>query len=188
MILLVKKIAIIMGGQTDVERDQQVELFRDPAGPQYLISSRAGGEGINLQFSHRLVHLDVPWNPMEMEQRVGRVHRFGSRETILVDTIVVRDSRETQAWRVARERLTTIATTLVAADRFETVFSRVMCLIPPEELQTVLINSPASPLAEAEVQRLSSLVDSGFRNWQTFHDRYAANQRQIVGFNGAAVG
>lgn len=171
--------AIIIGGQTDAERDQQVALFRDPEGPQYLISSRAGGEGINLQFSRRLVHLDVPWNPMEMEQRVGRVHRFGSRETILVDTIVVRDSRETQAWRVARERLTTIATTLVAADRFETVFSRVMCLIPPEELQTVLINSPASPLEEAEVQRLSSLVDTGFRNWQTFHDRYAANQRQI---------
>jgi hypothetical protein len=116
---------------------------------------------------------------MEMEQRVGRVHRFGSRETILVDTIVVRDSRETQAWSVARERLTSIAHTLVAPDRFETVFSRVMCLIPPEELQTVLINSPASPLADIEVQRLSSLVDSGFRDWQSFHGRYAANQRQI---------
>lgn len=171
--------AIIIGGQTDPERDQQVARFKDPQGPQFLISSRAGGEGINLQFSRRLVHLDVPWNPMEMEQRVGRVHRFGSRETILVDTIVVRDSRETQAWSVARERLTAIAQTLVAPDRFETVFSRVMCLIPPEELQTVLINSPASPLADTEVQRLSSLVDSGFRDWQSFHDRYAANQRQI---------
>ncbi len=171
--------AIIIGGQSDTERDQQVARFRDLNGPRFLISSRAGGEGINLQFSRRLVHLDVPWNPMEMEQRVGRVHRFGSRETILVDTIVVRDSRETQAWRIARDRLVSIASTLVAPDRFETVFSRVMCLIPPEELQTVLINSPASPLADAEVQHLSSLVDSGFRNWQTFHDRYAANQRQI---------
>ncbi|MEX2490519.1 MAG: helicase-related protein [Nitrospirales bacterium] len=173
-----KRPAIIMGGQTDAERDQQVACFRDPAGPQFLLSSRAGGEGINLQFSRRLVHLDVPWNPMEMEQRVGRVHRFGSRETILVDTIVTRDSRETHAWSVAREKLTAIAST-VARDRFETVFSRVMCLIPPEELQTVLIHSPASPLAEDEVQRLSSLVESGFRDWQTFHDRYAANQRQI---------
>jgi hypothetical protein len=116
---------------------------------------------------------------MEMEQRVGRVHRFGSRDTILVDTIVVRDSREAQAWRVARERLREIASTLGSGDRFETVFSRVMCLIPPEELQTVLINSPASPLDDAEVTRLSTLVDSGFRNWQAFHDRYAANQRQV---------
>lgn len=171
--------AIIVGGQTDAERDLQVARFRDPAGPQFLISSRAGGEGINLQVSRRLVHLDVPWNPMEMEQRVGRVHRFGSRGTILVDTIVVRDSRETHAWNVARERLTTVAQTLVAPDRFETVFSRVMCLIPPEELQTLLINSPASPLAEIEVQRLSSLVDSGFRDWQAFHDRYAENQKLI---------
>lgn len=171
--------AIIIGGQSDAERDQQVARFKDSQGPQFLISSRAGGEGINLQFSRRLVHLDVPWNPMEMEQRVGRVHRFGSRETILVDTIVVRDSRETHAWSVARERLRSIAQTLVAPDRFETVFSRVMCLIPPEELQTVLINSPASPLAETEVQHLASLVDSGFRDWQSFHDRYAANQREI---------
>lgn len=171
--------AIIIGGQSDAERDQQVSRFREKSGPRFLISSRAGGEGINLQFSRRLVHLDVPWNPMEMEQRVGRVHRFGSRETILVDTLVVRDSRETQAWKVARDRLTAIAASLVSEDRFETVFSRVMCLIPPEELQTVLINSPASPLAEAEVQRLSSLVDSGFRNWQSFHDRYAENQRRI---------
>lgn len=171
--------SIIMGGQTDAERDQQVARFKEQGGPQFLISSRAGGEGINLQFSRRLVHLDVPWNPMEMEQRVGRVHRFGSKQTILVDTMVVRDSRETHAWGVARERLKTIAQTLVASDRFETVFSRVMCLIPPEELQTVLINSSASPLAETDVQRLSSLIDSGFREWQNFHDRYAANQRQL---------
>lgn len=174
-----RRPAIIIGGQSDAERDQQVAQFRNPEGPQFLISSRAGGEGINLQFSRRLVHLDVPWNPMEMEQRVGRVHRFGSRETILVDTIVVRDSRETQAWAVARERLNSVAQALVAPDRFETVFSRVMCLIPPEELQTVLINSPASPLEESEVQRLSALVDSGFRDWQSFHERYAANQSQI---------
>lgn len=173
------KPAIVIGGQSDAERDAQVERFRSSSGPRFLISSRAGGEGINLQFSRRLVHLDVPWNPMEMEQRVGRVHRFGSRETILVDTIVVRDSRETQAWNVARQRLEDIARTLVAPDRFESVFSRVMCLIPPEELQTVLIDRPIVPLDENEVRRLSALVDSGFRDWQNFHQRYAANQRAI---------
>ena len=171
--------AIIIGGQSDTERDQQVARFKDPGGPRFLISSRAGGEGINLQFSRRLVHLDVPWNPMEMEQRVGRVHRFGSKQTILVDTIVVRDSRETHAWHVARERLLTIAQTLVSPDRFDAVFSRVMCLIPPEELQSVLISSPASPLGDGEIQRLSSMVDSGFRDWQSFHEKYSANQRTI---------
>lgn len=171
--------AIIIGGQSDADRNQQVKRFKDPDGPQFLISSRAGGEGINLQFSRRLVHLDVPWNPMEMEQRVGRVHRFGSRKTVLVDTLVVCDSRETEAWNVARERLTAVASALVSPERFETVFSRVMCLIPPEELQSVLINSPASPLADADIQQLSALVDSGFQSWQRFHEKYAANQRQV---------
>ncbi|MGE0386213.1 MAG: helicase-related protein [Gammaproteobacteria bacterium] len=171
--------AIIMGGQTEAERDREVDRFRQADGPQFLVSSRAGGEGINLQNSRRLVHLDVPWNPMEMEQRVGRVHRFGSRETIQVDTIVVRDSRETHAWAVARERLATVAQTLVAPERFETVFSRVMCLIPPDELQTVLINGPVSPLAESDIKCLSALIDAGFRDWQSFHERYAANQREI---------
>lgn len=171
--------AIIIGGQTDVERDQQVARFRDPAGPQFLVSSRAGGEGINLQFARRLVHLDVPWNPMEMEQRVGRVHRFGSLATVIVDTLVVRDSRETHAWRVARERLLSVAQTLVAPERFDAVFSRVMCLIPPEDLQSVLIGGTVGPLGDVEVQQLTRLIDAGFQEWRGFHERFAENQRQI---------
>jgi superfamily II DNA or RNA helicase len=175
--------AIIIGGQTEPEREKLVSSFRRSNGPQFLISSRAGGEGFNLQVARRLVHLDVPWNPMEMEQRVGRVHRFGSRHTILVDTLVVGGSRETHAWAVARERLNHIANTLVAADRFEALFSRVMCLIPPEELQTVLIQAPTTPLGAADVSQLSTLVDSGFQQWQEFHDRFAENQRTIRSLN-----
>ena len=54
---------------------------------------------------------------MDLEQRVGRVHRFGSRQTILVDTVVVKDSREAHAYRV-RQKLEMIASTLVERDRF----------------------------------------------------------------------
>ena len=174
---------IIIGGQSEAEREKLVTSFRRPDGPRCLISSRAGGEGFNLQVARRLVHLDVPWNPMEREQRVGRVHRFGSRHTILVDTLVVRGSRETHAWSVARERLNHIALTLVSADRFEALFSRVMCLIPPDELQTVLIQAPTAPLADADVSRLSTLVDSGFQQWQEFHDRFSENQKTIRSLN-----
>src|SRR5262249_32285364 len=93
--------SIIIGGQDDSKRAQEVEAFKRLNGPQYLVSSRAGGEGINLQVARRLVHIDVPWNPMDLEQRVGRIHRFGSRETIIVDTVVVQDSREADAYRIA---------------------------------------------------------------------------------------
>jgi len=90
-------------------------FWRDD-GPQFLVSSRAGGEGLNLQVARRLVHVAVPWNPMELEQRVGRVHRFKSRRTIIVDTIVVKDSREVDCYRIAREKLEEIARTLVPPD------------------------------------------------------------------------
>jgi superfamily II DNA or RNA helicase len=178
-----QKPAIIIGGQSEVDRAKQVSAFRSPEGPRFLISSRAGTEGFNLQVSRRLVHLDVPWNPMELEQRVGRVHRFGSKQTIIVDTLVVRGSRETHAWAVARDRLSNIARTLVAADRFDSLFSRVMCLIPPDELQTVLLQAPTAPLGEPEVNRLSTLVDSGFQQWQEFHDRFSENQKQVRNLN-----
>ena len=125
--------ALIVGGQDDATRQREIESFRRSDGPRYLVSSRAGGEGINLQVSRRLVHVDVPWNPMDMEQRVGRVHRFGSRQTILVDTLVVKDSREEVAYRVARERPS--PTSLPHAGRLGKVrgaalFSRVMSTDP----------------------------------------------------------
>lgn len=171
--------ALIIGNQKDVDRQREIEAFWRPAGPQFLVSSRAGGEGINLQVARRLVHLDVPWNPMEMEQRVGRVHRFGSRGTIIVDTVVVSHSREIDAYRVARGKLAEISRTLVPAERFEGLFSRVMALVPPEELQGILAEHPLGPLNADEQRRLTALVTQGFERWRSFHDAYGDQQRRI---------
>lgn len=169
--------ALIIGGQTDSERQRQIDSFRRNNGPQYIVCSRAGGEGINLQIARRLVHIDIPWNPMEMEQRVGRVHRFGSRQTVVVDTLVVRDSREADAYRIAREKLKRIAAMLVEPERFETVFARVMALVPPEELQGVLINSP--PFSTENQDQIAQLVQNGFKSWREFHDRFGKQQAAI---------
>lgn len=174
-----RKPALIIGGQSDSERQAEVESFRRPDGPQYLVSSRAGGEGINLQVARHLIHIDVPWNPMDLEQRVGRVHRFGSRKTILVDTVVVKDSREADAYRIARQKLQIIASTLVAKDRFEQIFSRVMCLVPPEELQDVLLAGAQSPFNSSDQEKIAAMVQRGFQTWREFHERFGAQQREI---------
>jgi superfamily II DNA or RNA helicase len=174
-----RKPALIIGGQSDGDRQQQIDSFRRPDGPQFLVSSRAGGEGINLQVARRLVHIDVPWNPMDLEQRVGRVHRFGSRRTILVDTIVVKDSREADAYRIAREKLEIIAKTLVEPERFEAIFARVMCLVPPEELQTVLIRVPQAPFNRHDQDEIAQMVQRGYQAWQEFHERFGDQQRRI---------
>lgn len=60
-----------------VERDRQVARFRDPDGPRVMICTEVGGEGRNFQFSHHLVHYDLPWSPAAVEQRIGRLDRIG---------------------------------------------------------------------------------------------------------------
>lgn len=173
--------ALIVGGQDDATRQREIESFRRTDGPRYLISSRAGGEGINLQVSRRLVHLDVPWNPMDMEQRVGRVHRFESRQTILVDTLVVKSSREEAAYRVAREKLAHIAHVLVDPEKFEALFSRVMSLIPPEDFVGLIVHKPGDGLTdEQQRRRLAEMVRQGYQSWADFNRRFAQQQQRAI--------
>lgn len=172
-------VSVIIGGQNDAERSAEVDKFLRSNGPRFLVSSRAGGEGINLQIARRLVHIDVPWNPMDMEQRVGRVHRFGSRRNIVVDTVVVKNSREEGAYRAAREKLRLIASTMVDKDRFESLFSRVICLVPPEELQHLLIDGDVGPLSIQNEEALGRMVQEGFDKWREFDAKYAEEQKRI---------
>ena len=115
---------------------------------------------------------------MDLEQRVGRVHRFGSRETILVDTIVVAGTRESDAYRIAREKLHRIVTNL-APGAFEALFSRVMSLVAPEELAGALSASPPW-LHDGDVEtRIADIVSAGFNRWSEFTARFAENESLI---------
>lgn len=174
-----EKPSLIIGGQSDEERAKEINTFWDPKGTRFLVSSRAGGEGINLQVSRRLIHIDIPWNPMDMEQRVGRIHRFGSRETVIVDTVVVKDSREWDAYRVAREKLALITRTLVEPERFESVFSRVMSLLSQDDFTNLMVNGFGAPLNGNDRDRLAELVQQGFQKWKDFHQKYGTEQSAI---------
>jgi superfamily II DNA or RNA helicase len=174
-----RKPAIVIGNQPESVREAEVAAFRRPDGPRFLVSSRAGGEGFNLQVAHVLVHVDVPWNPMELEQRVGRVHRFLSRRTIQVHTVVVSNSREVDIYGKARQKLQDIAGSLVEPERLEQLFARVMSLVPPDELQDVMVRRPLGPLDGSELAALSRLVTEGYRRWESFHCQYASAQQQI---------
>lgn len=76
------EVAQIIGGQDQRVRDQEVIRFQQKA--PLLISTDAGSEGRNLQFCHHLVNFDIPWNPMKLEQRMGRLHRFGQKEPVFI--------------------------------------------------------------------------------------------------------
>jgi hypothetical protein len=90
--------------------------FRRPDGPRVLICTVAGREGINLQFARVLFNHDLPWNPMDVEQRIGRIHRYGQAHTAQVYNIVSADTIEGQIFLLLEEKLLEIGKALGKVD------------------------------------------------------------------------
>ncbi|MCG3120495.1 MAG: RNA polymerase-associated protein RapA [bacterium] len=77
--------AIISGDYDEATRLERINRFRHPEGPRILLSSEIGSEGLDFQFCHIMVNYDLPWNPMVVEQRIGRLDRHGQlSERILI--------------------------------------------------------------------------------------------------------
>ncbi|MCB1057760.1 MAG: DEAD/DEAH box helicase, partial [Acidobacteria bacterium] len=75
---------------------------------QVMVSTEAGGEGLNLQFCHVVVNYDLPWNPMRMEQRIGRVDRIGQEEVVRAFNFALADTVELRVREVLEEKLDVI--------------------------------------------------------------------------------
>jgi superfamily II DNA or RNA helicase len=91
------------GGMTGMEKDAAVERFRDDI--PLLLCTESGGEGRNLQFCNTLINFDLPWNPMAIEQRIGRIHRIGQTRDVFVFNLAVRDTLEDQMLRILDEKI-----------------------------------------------------------------------------------
>jgi superfamily II DNA or RNA helicase len=96
------------GGQTrsvHQTREEAAELFNDGR-VRFLVSTEAGGEGIDLQEQcHSLVHVDLPWNPMRLHQRVGRLNRYGQKARVEVITLRNPDTVEARNWDRLNEKI-----------------------------------------------------------------------------------
>ncbi len=99
------KVAQIHGGMKYSKREEQVEFFRDPSGAQYLVATDAAGEGINLQFCWLMVNYDIPWNPARLEQRMGRIHRYKQKNTVVLLNLVAEATREGRVLKVLLEKM-----------------------------------------------------------------------------------
>ena len=82
--LLGGKIATFHRDLAPRDQDRQVAYFRDPDGPQIMLSTEAGGEGRNFQFCNKVVLYDLPWRPATVEQRIGRIDRVGQTRDVHV--------------------------------------------------------------------------------------------------------
>ncbi len=93
--------------------------FRESA--QVLVATEAAGEGINLQFCWLMVNFDIPWNPVRLEQRVGRIHRYGQEKDCLVFNFVAQNTREGRVLQMLIERLKEIREDLGSDQVFDVV-------------------------------------------------------------------
>ena len=119
------RIALIHGGMPYQEREQQVEFFRKPeaeGGASYLVATDAAGEGINLQFCWLMVNYDIPWNPARLEQRMGRIHRYGQkRDPVVIVNLVAGATREGRVMKTLLEKLETIRRQLGSDKVFDVI-------------------------------------------------------------------
>jgi len=113
---------ILMNGSTPAaQRQPMIEEFRRRGGA--LLLTQSGTEGRNLQFCHRMVNFDLPWNPMEIEQRIGRLHRMGQRHPVRIHNFVQAGTLQEKLLNLLQEKLNLFELVvgeagLVLGDRF----------------------------------------------------------------------
>ncbi|MCU3140990.1 SNF2-related protein [Enterobacter asburiae] len=108
-------VVVLRGGDHGAKLAAE-RKFRLKNGPRVLVCTAAGREGLNLQFARILFNFDLPWNPMDVEQRIGRIHRYGQNHTAQVYNLVLSDTIEGRIFLMLDEKLTEIAKTVGKVD------------------------------------------------------------------------
>ena len=156
----------INGSMGLAERAIAQDAFRDDV--QLLVSTEAGGEGINLQFAHVVVNWDLPWSPSRLEQRIGRVDRIGQARPVRAFNLVCENSVEARVLEVLDEKLSVILAELGADKRGDILESASRhsgdlwsaAILTPDELEPEADRFAASTRQEAvEAGHLSELIE-----------------------------
>jgi SNF2 family DNA or RNA helicase len=109
----------IDGSMSLEERIKAERIFRDQT--QIMVATEAAGEGINLQFCHIMINYDIPWNPTRLEQRMGRIHRYGQQKDVYIFNLVAEDTREGKVLIKILEKLDEIREALGSDKVFDVI-------------------------------------------------------------------
>ncbi|MFA5028794.1 MAG: helicase-related protein, partial [Candidatus Methylomirabilota bacterium] len=157
------KVGQIHGGMKPGGRDEPgtrlhaEQQFRE-GGIQILVATEAAGEGINLQVCHVLFNYDIPWNPNRLEQRMGRIHRYGQTEDCLIFNFVATNTIEGKVLQRLLEKLQEIRDALDD----DAVFNVVGEVLPSAHVERVLRDYYAGKLGDVDLEdRLLRHVDEG---------------------------
>ena len=91
------------GGMSLKQKDEAINSFRETV--SVLLASETGGEGRNIQFANAIINYDLPWNPMKIEQRIGRIHRIGQTQDVFIFNFCLKGSIEEYILRVLHDKI-----------------------------------------------------------------------------------
>ena len=157
-------VVVLRGGDHGAKLAAE-RRFRRADGPRALVCTAAGREGINLQVARVLFNFDLPWNPMDVEQRIGRIHRYGQRHTAQVYNLVLSDTIEGRIFLLLRDKLEEIARALGKLDEQGNV---------AEDLRTQILGQLAERLTYDALYR-EALSDPELRRTRLELDAAMAN-------------
>ena len=157
------RVGFIHGGMKPGSRDDSgtrlysEQQFREGA-IQVLVATEAAGEGINLQVCNILFNYDIPWNPNRLEQRMGRIHRYGQRKDCLIFNFAATNTIEGRVLQRLLEKLQEIRDALDD----DAVFNVVGEILPSAHVERILRDYYAGKLGDADLEeRLLEHVDEG---------------------------
>ena len=165
------RAVLIMGGMGSAQ-DDILRAFRSPDGPQILLSSEVGSEGIDLQFCRLLVNYDLPWNPMKVEQRIGRIDRLGQvADRISIVNLAVVDTVEDEILLRMYDRIQIFRDSIGDLEEIlgETTESLMIRLLSPE-------------LTDEERHRIAYESEIAVLNRRKEQERLESNAVNLAGF------
>jgi len=144
-------IAQIHGGMHFTERQEQIERFRVPVeegGARLMVCTDAAAEGVNLQFCWIMVNYDIPWNPARLEQRMGRIHRYGQKhDPVFIVNLVAPATREGRVLKTLLDKLEKIRKQLKSDKVFDSI-GRVFVGVSIKEYMERALEDGADVVAE----------------------------------------
>ena len=150
-------VSIIHGGMQLLERIEAEKTFKTQT--QIMIATEAAGEGINLQFCHLMINYDIPWNPNRLEQRMGRVHRYGQKYEVFVYNLIAHDTIEGRIFKRLFEKLDEIKSKL-GSDKVYDIIGEIYY---GKDLSQLLIDAAMGARTESEIlKELEITVDDDY--------------------------
>ncbi|MBQ5959623.1 MAG: DEAD/DEAH box helicase [Firmicutes bacterium] len=171
-------VSILNGSMSIEERNDALREFRDHS--NIFISTDAGGEGLNLQFSNIIINYDLPWNPMKIEQRCGRADRIGQTRDVQIYNFIIEDTVENRVRQVLEEKLSIILKE-IGVDKYSDVLDSEVAELDFTEVYMRSISHP-SKLNEA-MYPVESEMKQQMANAQKYKDviREEKDLTELVG-------